>query len=237
MAGRSVFGFRLVLLLAVTAIGLSACGDKEAAQRKAFIEFLQTRIVGKPGIHVPKLTTEEADAFGDYAKQYAIIADFNGRLDQAVSKPLQHALEAGAPRSLGEVVARRPDIVGVEAGLVQIRAALDRELAAANAARDALKQPDDLKPVYAAAYDRDVTQPAKTFVEIFPDIDAALKSIVALADYLGQHQDAISIGGMMIRTSDPSLQEPLQALLDGVREKNEGIVKAKQKLRALVSGS
>ena len=32
------------------------------------IQFLQERIVGKPGVHVPKLTAEQTAAFGDYAK-------------------------------------------------------------------------------------------------------------------------------------------------------------------------
>lgn len=236
MTGRTFLAARLAIVLAM-GIAPVGCGDNEATQRKAFIEFLQTRIVAKPGVHVPKLTADEATAFGDYAKQYAVIADFNARLDQSVSRPLQHALDAGAPRSLGEVVARRTDVAAVAAGLAKIRASLDHELAAADAARAALQQPDNLKSVYAAAYDRDVTQPAKAFVEIFPAIDEALKSILALADYLDQHRDAITVEGSIIRTRDASLQPPLQTLLDAVRAKNDGIAKAKQRLGALVSGS
>jgi hypothetical protein len=43
------------------------------------------------------VTNRHAATFGDYARHYAVIADFNARLDQAVSKPLQRAFEAGAP--------------------------------------------------------------------------------------------------------------------------------------------
>jgi hypothetical protein len=126
------YGVRPAAVLLVV-IGLIACGDSEATQRRAFIQFLQTRIIAKPGIHVPKLTAEETVALGEYAKHYAVIADFNGKLDQAVSQPLQRALEAGAPRSLDDLVARRSDIAAVSAGFTQVRAALDRELAAADA--------------------------------------------------------------------------------------------------------
>ena len=39
---------------------LAGCGDDEPKQRKAFIEFLQTRIVDKPGVHVPRLNDDQA---------------------------------------------------------------------------------------------------------------------------------------------------------------------------------
>src|SRR5580658_7491601 len=91
-----------VVLLAVFVAGC----DDEPAQRKAFIEFLQTRIIDKPGMHVPHLTPEEAKSFGDYAKQYAIITDFNDGLDRVVAKPMQEAIDRGAVHSLDEVVTR-----------------------------------------------------------------------------------------------------------------------------------
>lgn len=223
--------------VALVVVGLVACGDREPTERKAFIEFLQTRIVAKPGIHVPKLTADETAAFGPYAAHYAVIADFNGHLDAAVSQPFQKALASGTPRSLGEVVARRQDVSAVRSGFGQIRAALDHELASAAAARAALKQPDDLKPVFAAAYDRDVTQPAKAWAEIFPDVDAAMKSILALADFLDQHRDKITVSGSMLQVADPSLQPRLQALVDALRAKQEAIQKAQQRLHDLAYGS
>ena len=58
-------------------LGLTACGDDEAAQRKTFIEFLQTRIIDKPGVHVPKLDSELEGKLGVYAKHYALIANFH----------------------------------------------------------------------------------------------------------------------------------------------------------------
>jgi len=235
MIGQALFTARgAVGLLALVA--LVACGDNEAAQRKVFIEFLQTRIVAKPGVHVPKLTQEETASFGDYAKHYAVIADFNAALDRSVSAPLHQAIEAGAPRSLEEALARRQEIAAVRAGLAAIRAELDKQLRVADAAHAALKQPDDLKPVYDAAYTRDVTMPAQAMVEIFPDVDETMKAILALTDFVAAHKDAVKIQGSMIQTSDPALQPPLAAMLDALRAKNEAIIKAQQKLNALVRG-
>jgi hypothetical protein len=225
-----------VIFGGLLALGLVACGDSEATQRKAFIEFLQTRIIGKPGVHVPQLTEQETAAFGAYAKHYAVIADFNAGLDEAVAKPMERALEA-APRSLDQLVSKRSEIAEIKSGMGAIRSALDRQLAAAEEARAALKQPDDLKPVYTVAYDRDVTQPAKAFAEIFPDVDAAIGAILAFVDYLDQNRDQVKIEGAMIRVNDPSVQARLQTLIEAMRAKQQAIQNAQQRLRSLAQGT
>ena len=153
-----------------------------------------------------------------------------------VTKPLQHALEA-APRSLDQLAARRNEIAELRGGMAGIRAALDKQLATADTARTALKQPDDLKPVYDAAYDRDVTQPAKAFTEIFPDVDEATKTILALADFLDKHSDKIKVNGPMLQVADPSLQPQLQSLIDALRAKQEAVQKAQQRLRSIAYGT
>ena len=53
---KSLFRPFLVLAAALPFM-LAACGDKEPEQRAAFTQFLQTRIVDKPGVRVPKLVT------------------------------------------------------------------------------------------------------------------------------------------------------------------------------------
>ena len=235
MIGRSSFAPRLATIL-VVALGLFACGDNEPTQRKAFVEFLQSRIIAKPGVHVPKLTAEESEAFGPYAKHYAISADFNGHLDESVSRPLQKAL-AAAPRALDQLAGKRGEIADIKGGFAKIRAALDRELASADAAHAALQQPADLKPVYDQAYNRDVTQPARAMIEIFPDADEAMAAILALAEFLNQHSDKITVNGPMLQVADPSLQPHLQTLVDAVRAKQDAVQKAQQRLRNIAFGS
>jgi Protein of unknown function (DUF3053) len=231
----------MALLLRVAAlilvVALVAGCDDEPAQRKAFIEFLQTRITDKPGLHVPHLTADEAKSFGPYARQYAIITDFNDGLDKSVAKPMQEAINHGAIHSVDEVVSRRADFVAARDGVAQLRAAIDKQLAAADAARAALKQPADLKEVFDKAYDKDVTTPAKAFADIFPDLSQALTAIVDLGDFLEAHKDKITVNGPMIQTTDPSLQPQLQALVNALTAKNEAIGKAQARLRTVLNGT
>jgi hypothetical protein len=214
---------------------LAACGD-DTAQRKAFIEFLQTRIVDKPGIHVPHLTPEEAKSFGDYAKQYAIITDFNDGLDKSIAKPMQEAMQRGAVRSLGDIVSRHTDLVAARDGFAGLRIALDKQLAQADAAHAALKQPDDLKPVFDKAYERDVTMPAKAFTDIFPDLSDALGASVDLGDFLLLHKDQVMISGSNLQTSDPAVRQQLATLLAALSAKNDAVTRAQQHLRAIETG-
>jgi hypothetical protein len=234
MSGRTFFTIRAVVLL-LLAVAVSAC-DSEPAQRKVFIEFLQSRILDKPGVHVPKPNAEQTAAFGPYAKHYGVITEFHAGLDNVVTKPLHRALEA-APRSLDQLAPRRNEIAEIRGGMAGIRAALDKQLATADTAHAALKQPDDLKQVYDPAYDRVVTQPAKAFAEIFPDVDEATGAILALADFLDKNSAKIKINGPMLQVADPALQPQLQSLIDAMRAKQQAMQKAQQRLRSVAYGS
>ena len=232
MSARRLFTLAAIVVLAASAAGC----DNEPTQRKAFIAFLQTRIIDKPGLHVPHLTPEEQKSFGDYAKQYAIITDFNDGLDKSVAQPMTEAINRGAIRSLNDIVARHADFIAARDGIAQLRAAIDKQLAAADAARAALKQPDDLKAVFDKAYERDVTTPAKAFQEVFPDLLQALNAVIDLGDFIEQHKDKVSINGSILQTTDASLQPQLQTLMNAVIAKNEAIAKAQEHLRSVMNG-
>lgn len=231
-APRRSFSLIAIALLSAFVAG---CND-EPAQRKAFIEFLQIRIIDKPGLHVPHLTQEETASFGDYAKQYAIITEFNDGLDKSVTQPMTEAINRGAVRSFNDVLSRHADFVAARDGISKLRAVLDKQLAAADSAHAALNQPEDLKPVFDKAYERDVTIPAKAFGDIFPDLSQALTAIVDLGDFIDQHKDKVSLVGNQLQTSDPALQPQLQALVNALLAKNEAIGKAQEHLRLVMNG-
>ena len=224
-----------IAVLGVLALLVAGCRD-EPTERKAFIDFLQTRILDKPGLHVPHLTPDEAKSIGDYARQYAIITEFNDGLDRAVAKPMQEAIDRGAVHSLEDVMTRHADFVAARDGIKQLDGLVDKKLAAANAAHSALKQPDDLKAVFDEAFARDVTLPAKAFDDISPDLTGALTAIVDLGDFLQQHKDRVTINGSTVQASDPALQPQLAALIHALTARQEALTRAQQHLRDVMNG-
>jgi hypothetical protein len=224
----------IALLLAMPLL-LAACGNKEAGQRTAFTRFLQTRIVDKPGIHVPQLTDEEKKSFGDYAAQYAVITNFNAAMSAAAT-PMGPAMQQAAVRSLNDLVARREDLKKARATMTSIRGALEKQQATADAARAQLKQPNDLKAVYDKAYDRTVTQPADAFKTIFPLVDGALASALDLADYVDQNKSKIDTSGGVLRVSDQQVLNELNKRLQALNAQGAGLMKAQGEFQKMVTG-
>ncbi|POA17861.1 DUF3053 domain-containing protein [Pseudomonas sp. FW300-N1A1] len=223
------------LLALALPLALIACGNDEPEQRTAFTKFLQTRIVDKPGVHVPRLTADESKAFGEYTTHYAVITDFNGGMD-AVVKPLGDLVQKGAVRSLSDVISRRDDIKGVQSGLNDMGAQLQQQRAKADSAHAQLKQPEDLKAVYDKAYDKTVSVPANTFLEVLPQINSTLDSSLKVADYVNAHKAQIEINGPVVKVQDPKVQAELNALLQDLNVQAKTVQQAQVRLQAVMLG-
>ncbi len=231
---KSLFRLFLVLVAALPLM-LAACGDKEPEQRAAFTQFLQTRIVDKPGVRVPKLTEEEKKSFGDYAAHYAIITDFNAGMDASV-KPLSGILQKGQVRSVNDIVTRREDLKSVRAGLNDMNAALKEHRAKADAAHAQLKQPEDLKAVYDKAYEKTITLPADTFGDVLPQINATYDVTLKIADYVEANKSKIEISGNSVTVTDPAVQAELNKLLQEMNAQAKNVQQAQTRLQAVIMG-
>lgn len=227
---------RRTALLGPLAALLASCGDDEAAQRKAFAAFLQSRILDKPGVHVARPTPDEAKSWGEYAKHYSVITGFNDELSQRVSKPMQAAVQRGAVRSIDDLLTRRADLVEIRSGMRDLGAELDRQFAAAEAARAALTQPTDLKTVYDAAYERDVAGPARAFKEVFPLTDASLAAALDLADFIAQHRSAVQVQGATVQVADPALLRDFNARLATMQAAGLSAQAAQRRLQTMITG-
>jgi len=228
--------FRPGLLLAIAfPLVLAGCGDKEPEQRAAFTQFLQTRIVDKPGVRVPTLTDDEKKSFGDYTTHYAVISDFNSGMDASV-QPLNGLMQKGSIRSLNDVIQHRADLKAVQVGLDEMGAKLTTEQAKADAAHGQLKQPDDLKTVYDKAYDKTVSVPANTFREVLPQINSTFESSLKIADYVEAHKTQIDISGAVVTVKDPVVQTELNKMLQNLNTQARNLQQAQTRLQSVMLG-
>jgi hypothetical protein len=221
--------------LAVAGLLLAGCFDKEPEQRKAFIEFLQKRVIDRPGLKIPIVKDDEYAAMGPYAVHYGVMRRFHTTLDESISKRLMSAVQAGQVRSFQELANRREDFVAARDGIAKLREALDKAEAEATADRAKLTQPKDLEVVYAKAYEKLVDRPARTIREILPPLEGTLQSGVELADYLHEQRAKIGFKGSNLETSDPEIRRRLAELLQTVNDKSVQLNSAKQKLQALAT--
>lgn len=230
-------GLRSLLACLLATMLLAACGPSEPDQRKAFIGFLQTEILARPGVRLPRPDAEKQKSFGDYAGHYTVIQRFHERMNATVAKPMQEATAKVAPRSIEDVVARKSEIAAVRAGFSQMRQALDAALATAESERAALKQPEDLAKVYAGAYQKLVTEPVATFREVFPVTDETFAAMLALADLIEANKAAIRVSGSQVDVRNAALRNRVQAAITAMNAKQSAMTAAQQKLRQMVYGN
>ncbi len=208
------------MLLAML-IALNGCGDKEPQQRKAFIDFLQTRVIAKPQMAVPQLTEADKKAFGPYADHYAVITDFHKAMNEEMNGSLAPAfISLSDVGSVDKLLAKRDqlqkmsdDSTAWQQKLVQLRADTDKKHAA-------LKQPDDLKAVYDRAYDKVIVQPDILAEQVFTLLPKVLTLVVAKADFIKSQGNNVKIIGNTVQFSDQQtldkfneIQKQLQPLI------------------------
>jgi hypothetical protein len=153
----------------------------------------------------------------------------------AMNKTMNDALPA--LRSFQDLIDRRAEVkLGGERLRETIRVS-GIKLAETEKARAALKQPDNLKAVYDAAFEKVVTKPMQGFRETTPIaldiIDAALK----LADYMVVHRDTVKIVGTSPQATDRKTQAEVNALAAALNANAPRMNDAQRRLRILLQGN
>lgn len=201
-------------------MALNACGDKEPEQRKAFISFLQTRVVDKPELAIPQLTAEEKSAFGKYADDYAIITDFHKQLNETLVPALTPVFAGMSDiNSIDKLLQKRDELNNLAKSSNDWQQKMAQLRKDADAKHAALKQPDDLKAVYDKAYDKTVVKPDVAAEKVFGLMPKILTLVVEKADIIKAQGNKAQVVGNSVQFSDQKtldkynqVQEQLQPL-------------------------
>lgn len=229
---------RAAMALAAIALAatLTACGGGEADQAKALQEFLQTRILDKKGIRMPRPSDEERKAFGRFAGDYDVIVKFNDALSDTMSGKLPEIMRRGNIMSAAQLVERRADVAAAREALTEVGRTMETALAEANAAKEKLNQPAELKAVYDQAFAKLVTVPATTVPPVWKALDGALGVSLKMADFLAANQAKIKFNGPMAQTTDPKLLVEFNEHIEAMRSAGQSVNEAQQTMRKLISG-
>jgi hypothetical protein len=227
-----------VAALLLLAVGLSACGDKEPEQRKAFIAFLQMRIVDKPGVHVPTLTDDEVSAFGPYVAHFNVIRGFTNNPEmESIAKRMQQVTQSVSLNSIQDLINNRAALRSVKDDLGKMTVAMNSALANTMKERDGLKQPDDLRPVYDKAFEKDVLAPVRGFNEAVPLVVDIAEASLKLADYIEANRGKVTIQGRNVGGNDPKTAREVDNLVKNLSSKAPKFQDAQRRLRVIIQGN
>ncbi len=187
---------------------LTGCGDKEADQRKAFIDFLQNTAL-RSGEHLPALSEDQKQRVGNYASDYAIVYGFSQQVNRAVDNGLKPVVdELSAIRAPQDYLTRRDSLRQASGSLEVLAQQIQTAKTQADSSKAGLKQPAELKTVYDNLYNKVVTQPADTLLPLLPALQKLSQDAVQTGDFLQQQGSQVTFNGQTIQF--PTQQQATQ---------------------------
>jgi hypothetical protein len=228
--------FAMIVAAFAVAAALTACGGGETEQAKALQEFLQTQVLDKKGIRMPRPTEEQRASFGRFASGYDVIVKFNDAMTETMTSKLPDIMRRGNIMSLAQLADRRADLASAREALVEVNKTMETALASANEERAKLAQPDALKAVYDRAFAKLVTVPAETVPGVWRALDNALGLSLDMANFLDANRAKFQFNGPMAQTRDAKLLAEFNKHAEAMRGAAQSINDAQRTMRKLIEG-
>ena len=184
-------------------ISLSGCFDKEGDQRKAFIDFLDNTVM-RSNERIPTLTADQKKQFGPFVNDYAVLYGYSQQVNQAIDSGLRPVVDSvNAIRVPQDYMTQRVALRDLNGSLGVLAQQLQNAKLQADAAHGALKQSEDLKPVFDKAFNKVVTLPAEALQPMIPVAQTFTQQLVQVGDYIAQQGTQVSFvaNGIQFPTS------------------------------------
>lgn len=205
MTDRS--GLRWLRYLAVIGmvIALAGCFDKEAGQRKAFIQFLQNTVM-RSGEVLPALSVDQKKQFAVFVPHYMVMYNYSQQINQVMNEGIHPLVETvNLIRQPRDYLTQRDRLRQLTGALSVFNQQLGNAKTQADNARASLKLADDLQPVYEQAYQKIVSTPASVLQPLIPAAHSLAGQLVQVGDFIWQQGSEIKITDNLVRL--PSQQQ------------------------------
>ncbi|MCX8965480.1 DUF3053 domain-containing protein [Erwinia psidii] len=211
---------------------LTGCDNKDADQRKAFIDFLQNTVM-RSGEHLPSLSESQKQNFGNYVKDYAIIYDFSQQVNRAVDSGIKPVMdELNAIRTPKDYLTHRDSLRQTSGSLGVLTQQIQTAKTQADSSKAALKQPEDLKTVYDNVFNRVVTQPANSLQPLLPALQTLSQAAVQTGDFLQQQGTQVTFNGQTIQFPSQQQADQYNALMSTLSANAQVLNQAQSTLQA-----
>lgn len=210
---------------------LTGCGDNEADQRKAFIDFLQNTVM-RSGEHLPSLSEDQKQKFGPFVSDYAILYGFSQQVNRAVDSGLKPVVdELSAIHTPQDYLTRRDALRQVSGSLGVLTQQIQSAKMQADSSKAALKQSEELKTVYDNVFNKVVTQPAATLAPLLPALQTLSQDAVQTGDFLQQQGANVSFNGSAIQFPTQPQATQYNTLMSNLSANARALTQAQEALK------
>jgi uncharacterized protein YigA (DUF484 family) len=223
----------VLLFLCVPFAG--ACRKKEQEQHKAFIDFLETGVLAATGMDSVRMSDEVRKKVGNYGRHFDVLAahakelgDINARL--AGEKMRIAAQGPVAMDRLGSEQARMEQMV---AALSRSAQHVDAVMAKADAARAALKQPEDVQAAFDRAYAKELSGYAAASQALFAAQKDFYAEALRMGAFMEKHREKIRFRNKTVTVDEQPLLHEYNMLQKNLEEKFQKMQDASGKTRPM----
>jgi hypothetical protein len=214
----------LCLALLVLCVSFaSACRKQEMEQRRAFIEFLETDVLAATEMHGVQMSEAMRKKVGTYGRHFDVIAtyarelsDINARL--AGEKTRIAALGPVPMDRLGSERVRIEQIVAACSRSVQH---IEAVKAKADAARAALKQPEDVQAAFNRAYAKEVSEYAAASQILCAVQRDFYAEALRMGVFLEKHKEKIQFKNKSVTIDELALLHEYNVMQKALEEKSQ----------------
>jgi hypothetical protein len=220
----------LCLVLLVLCAPFAGACRKEQEQRKAFIEFLETQVMAAELVDKVHMSDEIRAKVGNYGRHFDVIATYSKELRDInawlAGEKMRIAARGPVPMDrLGSEQARVEQLVAAFSRSVQH---IDAIKVKADAARAALKQPEDLQAAFDRVYEKNVSGYAAANQLVYAVQKDFYAEALRMGAFLEKHRDRIHFRNKTVTIDEQSLVLEYNILQKSLQEKS-------QKMQALLT--
>ena len=212
----------LCLVLLVLCLPFAAaCRRQEQEQRKAFVEFLESRVIAAADTDRVLMSAEVRKKVGNYGRHFDVIASYAkelGDIDARLAGE-KTRIAAYGPVAMDKLGSERARMEQLVAAFSRSAQQLDAVKARADAARAALKQPEDVQAVFDRAYAKEVSGYAAAIQALYAVQKDFYAEAVRMGVFLEKHRDKVHFRNKAVTIDDQALLTEYNALQKALQEK------------------
>ena len=222
MPSESSLRMLCLMLLVLCAPFAGACRKQEQEQRKAFVEFLETHAM-EAGVDRVRMSDEVRKKVGNYGRHFDVIALYSKELGDISARLAGEKMRIAAqgPVAMDRLGSERARMEQIVAAFSRSAQHIDAARAKADAAKAALKQPEDLQVVFNKAYEKAVSGYAAASQVLYAVQKDFYAEAVRMGVFLEKHRDKVHFRNKTVTIDEQSLLLEYNALQAALQEKSQ----------------